>query len=245
MNFIEHILEPDHLLLAWQAGSVDRTRYVVGDLYRRIDCRAVLAYRRDDEELVRAQRLGFQGYPAFKRLDREYDQGVLKTFMRRLPPRNRNDFGQYLRQLRIPDDAEISDFALLGYSEARLPGDGFSLINPFDAVDGPCEFLTEIAGFRYQETAIAEITLGEFVEFRPEPENPHDDRAIAVYASDHRIGYINRAQITAFHGWLAEDRLSAVIERISDKPDHPRVFLFVSVAAQRDVHRTKRATASV
>ncbi|WOG27890.1 hypothetical protein [Endozoicomonas sp. 8E] len=44
MRYIEHLIEPDRLLLSWQAqGSEDRSRYVVGELVRKED-KIVLNY---------------------------------------------------------------------------------------------------------------------------------------------------------------------------------------------------------
>ena len=61
------------------------------------------------------------------------------------PPRSRGDFGRFLGALRIKADAEISDFALLGYSGAKLPDDDFTVIHPFENASVPFEFMVVLS----------------------------------------------------------------------------------------------------
>ncbi|WP_252176871.1 hypothetical protein [Endozoicomonas sp. 4G] len=62
MRYIEHLIEPDRLLLSWQAQeSKDRSRYVVGELVRKGD-KVVLNYFKDTEDFERARQHGFSGH---------------------------------------------------------------------------------------------------------------------------------------------------------------------------------------
>src|SRR5262245_59890083 len=110
-NWIEHICEPSRLLLAWQAPEhmKDRKRFAVGELVRvGNDC--TLRYFENDE-VREAKNLGFAGYPAF-RLERTEYPNALSTFLRRLPPRGRPDFSNYIAHFRLPPSVAMSDFAL-------------------------------------------------------------------------------------------------------------------------------------
>lgn len=234
MNLIKHIVEPSHLLLAWQApdGAGDRNRYVVAMLTRRAEGGVTLQYTFGSADLAVAQALGFKGHPAFKLIDKIYDVDVLPTLMRRLPPHSRPDFASYLQQLRLPQGAQISDFALLGYSGARLPGDGFSVIHTFSDVTGPLEFTSMVAGTRHNvDLSTFSLRLGEAVSFRPEPANPKDMLAIQVMVRDQRIGYVSRGLLPSFHRWLKQGSVSATVDRINGGDQRPAVYLFVEVAA--------------
>jgi hypothetical protein len=191
----------------------------------------VLRYLRDTKDFQKALELGFIGYPAFPLKQPEYREGVLELLRRRLPPRSRSDFGEYLQRFGLPRNATLSDFALLGYSEAKLPSDGFSVVNDFEDVKGDFEFVTEIAGFRYyggMSMVIPEV-IGSPVGFRPEPANKHDRNAVRVELNGVLIGYVNRLQSCAFLRWLEAGHVSAQIHRIDGSPVRPQVHMFVSV----------------
>lgn len=114
MHFIEHIIEPNKLLLAWQSlDEKDSTRYIVAELNRAENKKITLIYLINTEDFRKAQNKGFESYPAFPDIAKTYDN-VFDTFMRRLPPRTRRDFPQYLEGLRLKPDVQLNDFALLG-----------------------------------------------------------------------------------------------------------------------------------
>jgi hypothetical protein len=54
-----------------------------------------------------------------------------------------------------------------------------------------------IAGFGHHEglSVISELKLGTKVDLRPEPRNPYDPQAVAIYFGDVKIGYIPRGKI--------------------------------------------------
>ncbi len=231
MNTIEHIIEPKRLLLIWQPldNNKERTRRVVGELLKQEDGTVILRYLTDTADFQQAVLDGFVCFPAFRKTNVEYANGVLETFSLRLPPRSRIDFNVFLDALRIPHDANISNFALLGYSEARLPGDGFSIVNPFDEFIVPCEILSEIAGFRFYLDTYDDINLGTELNFEFEKNNPKDPNAIKVLAGDNHLGYVNRVQTRAFRYWLTNNNLKAVVERKNGRPSQERLHMFVKV----------------
>jgi len=226
VNRIDHIIDPERLLLVWQAPE-SRSRYVVGEL-RKDNSEVVFRYLQDTEEFKRASAEGFVCYPAFRKTNQEYRQGVMDSFMRRLPPRKRGDFAKYLEQWKLAPDIEISDFALLGHTGAKLPNDGFSLINPFDNVDQPYTFYIEVAGFRYYQDNIniKDITVGMSVVFVHEPDNEHDSNAVRIEVAGKKIGYVNKVQSKAFIRWLKLYSINAWIERINGTSDRPLIYIF-------------------
>jgi hypothetical protein len=230
MNLIEHIQEPNRLYLIWMPSDPERRRrYVVGEVARNEEGEVELQYRVDSQEFEKACKKGFKGYPAFKTGIATHSHSVLETLLRRTPPRSRTDFSKYLRNFRLEPDANISDFALLGYSEAKLPGDGFSILNPFEDAIPPFEFMSEVAGFRHN-SKLEDIQVGEEVYFAPEPDNEQDSNAVQIISECGRIGYINRIHAPRFLEWLQKYRVTGVIERVNGTSERPLVYMFIRVA---------------
>jgi hypothetical protein len=235
VNRIKHVTDPNRLLLVWQApeGKL-RTRYVVGELFQR-EGQVVFRYLTDTEEFKKACDEGFVCYPAFRKTGQEYTQGVLDSFLRRLPPRKRGDFGKYLEQWRLVPDVEISDFALLGHTGAKLPNDGFSLINPFDDIDLPHEFYIEVAGFRHQKKiSVDDISVGMNAVFIAEPVNEYNADAVSIEVDGKKIGYVNNAQCKAFNRWLKQYAINASVERMNGTSERPLIYLYGKVERAQD-----------
>lgn len=229
MNVIQHIIEPNRLYLIWQAANEkDRKRKIVGEILR-TEKGARLEYLVGTEDFTAAKEVGFEGYPAFPVGRDPHPEAVLETFLKRIPPRSRLDFPKYLENLRLPKDAEISDFALLGYSGARLPGDGFSVLPSFSDAQPPFEFLSEIAGFRYY-AGLDDIEIGDVAEFEKDLDNPHDSNAIKVFTRGKMIGFVNRIHAPCFSEWMDKYSVSAFVERINGTSARPLVYLFVQVS---------------
>lgn len=236
INTIRHIIEPKHLFLAWQAPddrSFGRTRRKVAEMAADETGTIVLRYLKGTEDFEAALAAGFLGYPAFP-LDRDqYASGILETFMRRMPPKKRRDYDDFLRFWRLDPAFQLSPLALLGYVGAQLPGDGFSLVHPFDTAKPPFEFLEEVAGFRYRENFREIFTLlreGQKIRLRKEPENPFNPLAIRIEMQDSRhIGYVNKLQAPSLHPWLENPGVRGFVDRVNGTEDRPLLYVFLEV----------------
>jgi len=229
MRQIEHIVEPDRLLLSWQTTSV-RLRMFVAELIRSGDD-ANLVYLKDSEEFSKAQSLEFEGYPGFA-IEKDVHKNVLTSFMKRLPPRSRRDFGRFLDALRIKFEAEISNFALLGYSGAKLPDDDFTVIHPFEKASPPFELLLPVQGYRHykDQLPLADLSTDMQAGFEAEPDNRWDSEAIKIIINNVRVGYVSRGLTGSFHEWMqAGLAISAYVERINGIEQNPEIYLYVSV----------------
>ena len=233
MNPLSHIVEPQSLLLTWQPAdeqAATRTRRVVGEVIRLGDGSTAFHYLKNSPDYVAAVEAGFKGFPAFQCTDEEFHKGVMESLLRRLPPRGREDFAEYLAQHRLPSPFAYSDFALLGYTGARLPSDGFALVPVFPNDVVPCDYLMEVAGVRPVHGAdISAIHEGDPISFEVDAQNPVDRDALAVMHNGRPIGYVNRALRSTFYGWLHHHHVSANVERQNGKPDRPLIFVRVSV----------------
>ncbi len=231
---LNHIVEPIGLLLTWQPAderASNRTRRTVAEIRRDPETGvSVFRYLKDAADFEKATAAGFQGFPTFSIAEGESSRGVLDPFLRRLPPRARADFDRYLGQHRLPVPFDHSDFALLGYTGARLPSDGFGLVPVFPEGVSPCDVIVEVAGLRHVfKGDPSSIHPGDAVHFALDPENPVDSDAVAIMWQGQRLGFINRALRSAFVVWLRERTVSAHVERVNGKPERPLVFVRVSV----------------
>jgi hypothetical protein len=231
VNLIHKVIEPEKLILAWQPSEETgvRQRFAVGEIIK-IGEIYKFRYLVDSEDYAKAENYGFSYYPAFRKTDKEYTEGVLDSFLRRIPSRKRGDFSNYLQQWCIDPTAQFSDFALLGHTGAKLPTDAFSLVNPFSNVNAPCEFYIEVAGFLYQGVSLDSLKLNMPVFFVPEPENLVDKNAVKIEANGKIIGYVNRFQCEAFNRWLHNHSVSACIERINRTSSRPFIYIFGRVS---------------
>ena len=229
MRYIKHIVEPDRLLLSWQAKS-ERLRMFVAELKRNGDD-GNLVYLKESEDFSKAQILGFEKYPGFD-TEKDVHENVLGSFMKRLPPRSRGDFSRFLDALRIKSDAEVSNFALLGYSGAKLPDDDFTIIHPFKNASPPFELMLFVQGYRYYKDQLPSNALSQDMQagFEAEPDNPKDPEAIKIIINDVKVGYVNRGLTGSFHEWMqAGLAISAYVERINGIEQNPEIYLYVSV----------------
>ncbi len=231
MNIIEHIVKFKKLYLTWQADNdPQHMRYIVAEL-KSDNAEAVeLKYLSSSPDYQTAIKLGFSGYPAFPIDNNIYNNEVLEAFKRRLPPRSRNDFNKYLEILRLPPVVEITDFSLLGYSGAKLPGDSFSITPCFDGQAGPFEFLIEIAGLRHVAFDREAIKIGDPISFGKDANNTFDKNAIKIVSRGTHIGFVPRSLTNIFNTWMANNSIeSAVIERKNGQADHPVWYVFVKI----------------
>ncbi len=232
MRFIEHIIEPNKLLLSWQPplDAADRQRLFVAELRRHNDD-ADLVYLKDTDEFEQATEKGFEYYPGFSS-DQNKHEDALIAFMKRLPPRSRKDFDRFLNAIRIKPQTDISDFALLGYSGAKLPDDTFTIIHPFDQAVPPFEFMLEVQGYRYYLNDVPFNTLDDQMQisFEKEPDNPKDPKAIKILFNGKRAGYVCRGLLDSFHKWLnSKFAIEAYLEKKNGTEEKPKIFLYVII----------------
>ncbi|QDM19230.1 HIRAN domain-containing protein [Tardiphaga sp. vice278] len=253
-NWLENVSEPTSLYLAWQAPDHfgKRFRWAVGTVkpgadgwvLRYFEHGAEFEAFNDGKKYEEILSLGYAGYAAFSTKVRVHTAGVAEALSRRLPPRGRADFDEYMKHFRLPQGLQISNFALLGKTEATLPSDGFSLVDPLDGNVVRCDLLTEVAGFRYYAAAAGDLVrLGAKVEVSPEPLNKMDPRAIVFRINGVTIGYVNRLQTEAFHRWIETQSVDVEIERINGKAGRPRLFLFIRVR-EKSAHPVAERIAS-
>lgn len=238
MRPLEFLVEPESLLVTWQAvdeRAEDRTRRVVATVERSSDGEgAVFRYAVGTGDFEAARSAGFKGLPSFSLSEVETTgPAVIESLMRRLPPRKREDFIEFLSRHRLPARFELSDLALLAYTGAKLPSDGISFVPVFPRNAACLDLLVEVAGLRHVFTGDpSSIRTGDAVTFSGCPNNMFDPDAVGVFWRGMHLGYVNRAMRSQFNDWMASGALTAEVERINGKPERPLVYLRVKVRKQ-------------
>ncbi|WP_051534390.1 hypothetical protein [Deefgea rivuli] len=232
MNFLQYIHEPERLLLTWQCSEDQRprTRRVVAEVVRSND-EYIFNYLIDTEDYNFAIKQGFKGYAAFSLEKPVHNVGVMDALARRLPPRKREDFSNYLMQFRLPSSFSGSDFSLLGYTGGKLPSDTFSFVPDFSSISQPIDLLLEVAGFRHQSD-LEQLTpqVGDNVAFEVDCANTVDINAVQIVSKQGRLGYVNRAFLPWFTSLVCDGRvIFGEIERINGKPERPLIYIFCRI----------------
>ncbi len=241
--WIEHIMEPTRLILAWEAPKAftDRKRWAVGEVMAGVKGATFRYYQ--GEEFLQANcnrpiadvlAAGYRGYPAFQPFDSKdvFRDRVLESFRRRLPPADRSDFGQYLQHFRLRPDTDLSPMALLAITGAKLPGDGFELVDTLSDTAAPFELVMQVAGYRHNYQNALHLQKGDAVELVAEPHNVHDPDAIAILADGQVIGHVNRLQAPAMGRLLREADITAVLLRLNGTVDVPKAFVFIKARSR-------------
>jgi hypothetical protein len=240
---IKFVDEPGRLILAWQAAELtgDRYRWAVGEVAREPDGAMFRYYRgeefrrlNDDRDEAAARRARFLGYPAFDLRTDVFRDGVIEAFLRRLPPRSRADFTRYLKHFWLRSADTLGAFVLLAVTEAKLPSDGFSLVDPLDAGALRRDLVFEIAGHRRHPAGRDEQVVGQEVRLVAEPDNPHTRHTVRIDANGVTIGYANRPQAPTLRHWLETRSVRARLLRLCGTEERPRAFVFVGVRERED-----------
>lgn len=240
-TFVEHIVEPTKLLLVWQAPDhmANRRRWAVACVDVAFESWQLRYFDETEFSVANAgasldepMELGFEGYPAFYRRAKQavFTSGVREALMRRLPPRTRADFTEYVRRFGFKDAKNISDAALLAYTEGKLPSDGFSLVGELERSLQVGDIILDVAGARYQSFGEACPALpGEPLSLKREPDNEHDPQAIEIYWKGLKVGYVNRMQAEVVGYWMEHRKVSLVVQRVNGRVGNPKIYAMLKV----------------
>lgn len=230
---LKKLVEPTVLFLMWK--NAKGKRFKVGELYPD----RFIYEPHDSADMQKAKNFGFKGFPAFS-IDKLEHKNPVEIFMRRCPPKDRSDYGVYLKSFGLnPDHADVknlTDFALLGYCGAYVPTDPFNLVNPFLRVSSPFDFIMQVAGAHhtYFESHIpqeASSLINQKINVQPEPENEFDPYAVALYLTNgEKLGYVQKNLSKSFLEWNKQGLINTVeVCRTNGRPDHPYVYAYIQI----------------
>lgn len=232
---INNPIQTQRALLTWQRPlgyQGRRDRFAVGELNQTTSgvCFSYLA-----AGVAAASEQGFVGYPGLPLRAGEESFDALRVLLRRLPPRDRADFGDYLRSFGIAAETNLSDLSLLAYTGARVASDsdGFGISETFDGFSRPFRYVFDISGYRHYRGLVPDLRINDSVRFVAEVNNEYDPEAVmACTLGDQCIGYVNRTQAPSIRTWLAEGSIDASVFRINGRPAYPRLFVMADIIPQ-------------
>lgn len=234
---------PLELTLSWRAPEEveDRTRWAVGILSARTSTPTFRYFEGEEfrqlnlgRDPAQLERLGYRGYPAFgspRHRGPVFSENVLAAFLRRLPPPTRLDFPAYLELFRYRG-APLAPMTLLALTAARLPSDGFALIDRLDPKAAACDIIVEIAGYRHRPLEINAIPEGAELKLVLEPENPVDPGAVLFIANGAKFGYVNRLQAETVRTWLATRSLACWLLRKNGRTNSPTAYALLRMRSR-------------
>jgi hypothetical protein len=198
---------------------------VVGELVRKGED-ATFRYLKNTEDFEAALHEGFYEFPAFADKAGDKSQsGAMDVFMRRLPPRKREDFKEYLSQYNLPANFIGSDFALLGYTGARLASDNFELCPDLTGAKAPLDLVIEATGTQYHVRDSKVFKEGDEIFFEADPQNAHDQNAVQIIHQGHLIGYVNKALAPGFNQLLIVGGMEGRVLKFTERRGKARLLI--------------------
>lgn len=182
----------DYLYLIWKSEQ-SRKQYIVGQLIKSSQYEFQYC-----EEVQSAMADGFTPLLCFPYLDKVYkDERLFSIFASRLPDKKRKDIHDILCKYGLK---EFDEYMLLKRSGARLPIDSLEFIDPIIDTKEDTTRIFFMAGVRHYLNCngkdcgnAAEITRGDEIYLKREPENKHDDNAVQMLdISGKVLGYVPR-----------------------------------------------------
>lgn len=182
----------DYLYLVWKSEK-SRKQYVVGQLSR--NGRFEFSY---SDEVQQAIDDGFAPLTCFQDRGKVYTNDKLfPIFSSRLPDKKRKNIDDILKKYGLK---EFDEYNLLKRSGARLPIDNLEFIDPIFDTGEKISRIFYMAGVRHyldccgEDCAkAAEVTRGDEVFLKMEPENKYDKYALQVLSETQKLlGYIPR-----------------------------------------------------
>ena len=238
-DMITDPIQTRRALLTWQRpleqpGS--RDRFAVAEL---LQCEGGVAFSYLGEgSLAPALEAGFSGYPGLALGEAHEADTAIDVLARRLPPRDRPDFDDFMETFGLSPQADFSDLSLLAYTGARLTGDSFGVTETFEGFDRPFRYVFDVSGYRHYRSGAPDLAVDEPVIFRRDPTNEHDSDAIEIAReNDARLGYVNRLQAQTVQRWIEHGSIDARVFRLGGHSVYPRLFVMADIEpALQKVH---------
>lgn len=182
-----------NIYIAWRKSSGERR-----NLIARIKRNANGISFKYLDDFKKAQEQGLDYFFGFKESKNLNPSEVKDLLTLRVISKDRPDRAEFLKFWEADDVDDIFD--LLGYTQGISPTDNFEFLADFTTVNKRhLKFVTDIAGLSKSEVKPGMIKAGDVLRYVKEPNNAFDDKAVAVYKDDLKIGYIKRIHTLLFY----------------------------------------------
>ena len=229
MSTVQNILNVNTLFLTWQSNQDRNKRYFVGEV-KRVGTKVTFNYSVGTADYEEAIKEGFTGYPAFKLNKSTFENDIIPTFMKRLPPRSRRDFVKYLKNYQLSESFVGSDFDLIAHTDIQLPSDGFGLIPNLLESTIPFDYIMEVVGTRYNISyeEFSNLNIGDEIELVEDVDNKSDSQAVALYVNSMKVGYVNKLLCKSIKALMLTQCLTSVISKLSGTKERPLIYTMLS-----------------
>lgn len=171
---------------------------------------------------------GFRPLLSFPDRDQIYvSKQLFPMFGNRLPPRSRPDYQDFVEWLDL-GPAETDPMGMLARSGGQRETDMFEVFPiPEPSPAGRYESAFFVHGLRHRgaeaEGAVRRLAAGDALVLQPEPENPHDPRALRVLTTVRgtHLGFVPRYLCADVHGLqdaTGPDGVRVLVRRINAAP---------------------------
>lgn len=188
----ETLPQDTSLLVSWQNPQT-RTYVLLGRAVEHVDGTYTFQYFPGVEKNP-----NFRAIPGFRDVTRTYESTVLFPFFSgRIMSHRRPDRDEWLQKLGLPSNA--APFEILARSFGKRVADTYEMFAEpqVDLTADSLRFLVPIHGLKYQSSEARELVDsgrlkdGASLRVIPEPHNPADVRAQAVFApTGDQLGYV-------------------------------------------------------
>lgn len=213
-----------HIYLSWRKGRSSR-RYIVGEISGIAEGLARFNYTKSGVE--EAKKDGFVGYTEFSDLDKTYDRDVISVFAQRLTPPTRLSLSSTNRFWLVPPDKAQSDWFILAYTQGLLSTDNFEFLADFEPFSGLI-FVTDLAGLSHIHVPVDLLKIGDTLTWEFDSSNEYDSKAVAIYYSGEKVGYIKKIHCNLFHSWPS-DKIRLSVHAIEKNGVVKNVFAKVTL----------------
>lgn len=180
-----------HLLLIWKDPET-RRNFSVGKLTKSTNYTFEYC-----NEFTEAETYGWSKLDAFPENKLYESETLFPVFASRLPDKKRRDIAQILKKYNL---LEFDEFELLRKSEARLPIDTYSFIDPIFPEEETIQRDFYIMGVRHHTpckgkdcSLLPKVNMGDELIFEKDPENEFDVDAIKMKTKNNEVlGYVPR-----------------------------------------------------
>lgn len=87
---------------------------------------------------------------------------------------------------------------MLAFTQGLLPKDNFEFLAQFNPVDN-LSFVTEITNLFEAQISSDQVSIGDILRYKLEPDNKYDDKAIKVLKHEFYLRHIKLIYCNVFH----------------------------------------------
>ncbi|MUP46551.1 hypothetical protein E0K83_12460 [Gramella sp. BOM4] len=173
-----------------------------------------------------AEKQGFIPYTGFPDISRTYTKNVLEILSQRIVKSERNDLSDFFKFWRIDPSKKTDQYYMLAHTQGILPTDNFEFLADFNPRKG-LTFVTEIAGLTKSKIPSDQLSVGDILDYKLEPENPQDKFAVKLFKDGEYVGYVKLIHSRIFY--RAKGKIKVTVHHLEKNGVIKRAFLEVQL----------------